>query len=496
MTPGSTAQRTRLFASPNHLALILSLALAVAVGIGYDAPHMPILSDNQHYFYMAERAASGVSPYTSHFDGKPALSMLLTGAAIALGRPLGVPDMASARVLSLLCLALSAWVAWLVTHRLTRSWKASLLALLSTYAFSGYVYMAAMGSRPKVFLLLFMWLTLYVAVQERPFWAGLCASLAFLCWQPAILGLGVLVLVLLLGPNRWQGVGLTLLGALLPQIVYEFYFVLTGSLEEQVAATYIWPLITAGRSSRGVFESISLLAERWRRGFGGYNLLPLVAGLGPVVALVRFAASRRSAPSGSPISSGWLYVGLYGLACAALTIYDHQGYPDLFFILPFVSILSSYAIDALAEALGPRGSLAYALFAAYLIFLICAGSRLRARPFTLGDQVALAGEVAQMIDEGETVYSLNCAHLLAFNHMENWSRFGFVGRGVEAFFMQQTGLPRFTPARDGVMPSVVLYARATPRHARQWLDAEYKLAPSPQFEIQGIHIYRLVTPSK
>ena len=131
--------------------MILCLGITVAVGLGYDAVHTPIRTDNQHYFYMAERVASGVSPYASHFDGKHALSMLLTGAAIALGRPFGIPDMASARILSLLCLAISAWLAWLVTYRLTRSWRAAMLALLSLFAFSGYVSMAAMGSRPRSF---------------------------------------------------------------------------------------------------------------------------------------------------------------------------------------------------------------------------------------------------------------------------------------------------------------------------------------------------------
>ena len=57
--------------------------------------------------------------------GKIILSMtgiaLLTGAAMALGRLISAPDIATARALSWLVLALSGWLAHLVARELTGS---------------------------------------------------------------------------------------------------------------------------------------------------------------------------------------------------------------------------------------------------------------------------------------------------------------------------------------------------------------------------------------
>ena len=80
---------------------VLSLVATMTIAFCYGVIDLPLLKDNQHYFYMSERVASGVSPHKSHFDPKHALSMLLTGAAIFAGRALGIADLTSARFLSL-----------------------------------------------------------------------------------------------------------------------------------------------------------------------------------------------------------------------------------------------------------------------------------------------------------------------------------------------------------------------------------------------------------
>ncbi|MFN2377191.1 MAG: hypothetical protein ABR538_11685, partial [Candidatus Binatia bacterium] len=66
-----------------------------------DALERPLRADNQLYFFMAERAASGVPPHVSHVDSKNQLGVLVTAAAIAGGRAVGADDVVASRVVSI-----------------------------------------------------------------------------------------------------------------------------------------------------------------------------------------------------------------------------------------------------------------------------------------------------------------------------------------------------------------------------------------------------------
>jgi hypothetical protein len=471
---------------------VLSLVATMTIAFCYGIIDLPLLEDNQHYFYMSERVASGVSPYKSHFDPKQALSMLLTGAAIFAGRVIGIADLTSARFLSLVVLGISNWLAWRLTRHLTKSPQASLLAFLSMFTFPGFVYMGVMGSRPKSFLVLFMLLTTLFFVQGRLFWSGVSASLAFLCWQPGLLMMGPLVFVLILYPKRWQRIGRALVGATLPLLIYQSYFVITGSLEEQLIQTYFFPAKFMSHNFAGFIESFYRLALFWHSGLGLFNFLPLICIFGMGSRLVCFIVRKETAQSFiSAASPGWLYVGLCALGCSAFTYYDHQGYPDLFFLLPFVAVISPCVIELHIGKLSHNRTLAYGLVIVYLIALIVTGIMLKpAADYTLNDQLALASKVKQMLDDNETVYAIGCTHLLAFNHSENWMKYGFFFRGVEEFVAEETGIDTFMPVKEGAMPSIVLLSRRPPRGSESWLDSLYTEQEIPAFNRQGIRVFK------
>jgi hypothetical protein len=144
---------------------LLLVFISFNVGIG----EVPLLSDNQMYFYISERVASGHPPYTSQFDPKNALSMMIWGLTIWIGRLFGVSDLLSARALSLLVIGASVGMTWLVTYRLTGSSRAAVFSALAAFSFPGYLSLASMGCRPKSFVMLFTLLTIFFSVRRKPY---------------------------------------------------------------------------------------------------------------------------------------------------------------------------------------------------------------------------------------------------------------------------------------------------------------------------------------
>ncbi|MCK5581063.1 MAG: DolP-mannose mannosyltransferase [Candidatus Omnitrophica bacterium] len=474
------------------LVLFVFLLIATAgIALYYGVIDLPLRVDNQHYFYMSERVASGVSPYTSHFDPKHALSMFLTGAAIFVGRTIGISDIASARLLSLFILAVSIWLIWILTYHLTKSPRAAVLACLAMFTFSGYIYMGVIGSRPKVFMVLFMLSTMIFFNQGKLFWSGVSASLAFLCWQPALLMMGTLVFVLLLHQKRFYKISCALLGATLPLLVYQLYFVITDSLKEQLTQTYYFPAKFMVNNFSGFLTSLKELVNIWEHGFGTFNILPLICAFGVLSYSVSIFRKGRIRSLFANIDPGWLYVSLCMLGCFTFTFYEHQGYPDIFFVLPFIAIISAYSLGLLIENMSRFRNLVYGLIVSYLMVLIVYIPSRYHSQFTLADQLQLASEVRQMLDNNETVYAIGCTHLLAFNSSENWMKYGFFFRGVNEFIADETGVDTFMPVKEGTMPSIILLSRRPPRGSKNWLDSLYINLTTSEFKHQKIRVFKL-----
>ena len=90
----ATSRAARLFG-------LLAFLLGVVACLTRDPADLPLTLDNQQYFFIAERAASGVPPHVSLFDSKHQAGMLLSAAAIRVGRGLGLGDVHAARVASI-----------------------------------------------------------------------------------------------------------------------------------------------------------------------------------------------------------------------------------------------------------------------------------------------------------------------------------------------------------------------------------------------------------
>ncbi len=480
--------------------------LAVAATLARGPWDTPLLIDNQHYFYMAERAASGVSPHDAHFDPKTTLSLLISAAAIKTGRLLGIgTDLDAARAISVVFAGLSASLVWLCAWLLTRSRIAAHSAAITIIGTPLFLSMALMGARPKVFMVPFLVAPVIATVKRRPFWSGFFSACAFLCWQPALLVIAGAVAALLLRPRTaLRNLVLLSAGAVVPVLAYEGYYWAHGGLAEQLEQSFYFPstyMTHPARSSEWWLHAKWIFgwgsAPRVRSVYANGFVLVLALALGNAVSRPRYVLKYlRENP-------GWCHVLVVAPAALLFTLHDYQGFPDGFILTPWIALAWGAATAALAHS--ARAKAVRPAVRAALVALVVAAAALPT-VFTLGPhlrggldrQYALASEVEQYFQQGKRVYVVGCTHLLGYLRRANHVRYGFFFRGTAAYLRTKTNSPDgYRPLdEEGRMPDVILVSRGFVPDGQPWLEVEYQQRESRSFAAQGIAVYERVVPAR
>ena len=455
---------------------------------------LPIfLRDNQHYFFITERVAAGVPPHVSAFDPKNTLAILVSGAFVYLGDFVGVSPAMMVRIVSVAMLGLFNGLIGALAYRASRSFVVGALATALSLAYLNPLSMAAIGGRPKLLLMLLIVLTTW-AVHRRSYpLAAVLAALCFLTWQPALLLLFLVFGVALFDRVERRTVGIAAVAALVPILSYQAYYWLTGGWDEQIFQSYTFPGTYMSHGVISPWTMIGSLAEVWRRGYGPNPTLA-IALLAMVACWGRLALDVRSWRDWDP---GWVFLNLAAAGTMAFTIYDHQGPPDLYLILPFLSIFAAIGLVEVSQRLAPRVPLrATQAIGAVLVLVLLAWAtrwhRLRSEPgWSLADQQAAAAIVDGWMEGGETVYAVNSAHLLGMARRDNWTRFSSFFRGVNRYLESLTDEPAFVPRNaDGDLPDRILLGQGRPFGWPEWLEGAYEDVTTREFEIQNITVWR------
>jgi hypothetical protein len=471
-----------------------ALFLSLSTFGSYDTP---LLSDSQHYFFIAERAASGVPPHVSHFDPKNALSMLVSAGAMRVGRVVGVDDVTASRVVSIAAAALAIGLTWTVAQRITGSVTAAWVATAGMLSLYRFMFVAIMGSQPKILLVLFALLSLHFVSRERPVLSGLAAGAAFLCWQPAALLLAAGPIALWMGGRGVREAAVFLLSSLLPLVVYEGYYIQHGALAEQIEQAYRFPyhyMDSFPSSMRPVWRR-----ARWvlsiSRGIDHASIVPMLflAWLGLLWAgWWRKRSFVASEARGRP--DRW-YLALAAHGALASCLVSYQGFPDRFLLDPLMAIAAGWMVSGAATIVGRRIGARRAHAVAVLgcvASLVVLGARGHwdFRSITgLGEQRRLGEAVGHLIEAGYSVYAVGCTHLLAFHHVDNYTPFGFFFRGVAEYLQVKTGGRGYVPLRDGKLPDVILVSRGKYVLDQPWFRQNYLRAKRDDFGRQSVQVW-------
>jgi hypothetical protein len=495
--------------------LVLWAFVAVLACWRLDPAARPISGDNQLYFYLAERAASGVAPHVSLVDTKSQLGVLVTAAAIRAGRAAGIDDVASSRAVSIVVAAAAVVLAGELAVLLTGSAAAGHVAALALIAARGFTDHAATGSNPKVFLAAFLLLA-HVAVtrgsagaargrsNRADAVAGLAAGAAFLCWQPALLVVAAVGLEALAGSRgSVKRLGVVLLAALAPVAAYALYFALHGALGVQLHQEYAMTLGSVHTPQRLV-QSLAFVMTEAR---GRASLLRVGPLAFVLVAIVVLARTLRS-PQWLVSRPGALAACAGGAAATAFTLYDHQGVPDLFFVAPYFAVSAGVLVAMASAALqtfaarraeasvrtadGAAGRSRVAELAAagvlgiLLVFQLAKDDSLRPRRgYSLADQREAAEEVRKLAATGD-VWAYEAVHLLGLAHLDNHVAYGLFYDDVRSAL----DVEAWRPVRDGRMPDVIVHGRGRIPGSDAYLGSVYVDATTPAFAAQGLRLWK------
>lgn len=491
----------------SRLVFAAWLVVAVLFSIRGGLAERPLTADNQLYFYLAERAASGVPPHLSHVDSKNQLPSLLSAAGIRGSRAVGGDDVVATRVVSIAFGALSlAMLAELATL-LAGVAEAGVVAAVSLMAARGFFVHAAMGNNSKVFLVAFLMLAHLAMAKPRrddrrarrlDFVAGFAAGSAFLCWQPGLLVVAAVAFEALVArEGGWRRCARILVAAAAPVIVYASWFALHGALDEHVHQAYVMTLGSV-HEVRSLASSLHFVFTEVGGPLGALRPVPMTFPLLVALVVVGAAVSPRRVTAALRERGGLLSTLLTGVGAAVFTIYDHQGVPDLFFPAPYFALSAALLVAAavrFASRWMPRAvaSLPAAAFLVVLMRQISAddeGITLSGPTYTLAEQRAVADVVRLLHEEVGDVWVYGAVHLLGLAHLDNHVPYGLFYDDV----LSVLSIDEYLPLREGRMPEVIVHTRGQLPGSPRYLESAYVEVTPPAFAAQGVRAWRRTAP--
>jgi len=467
---------------------------------------MPLLVDNQHYFFIAERAASGVAPHVSQFDPKNALSLLITAAAIKASRLSGVgDDLTAARWISIVFGSAAVALLWLCVWMLTRSRLAAHLSGVIMLGFPLFIIMTVMGARPKVFLVPFLILPVIATATRRPFWSGVFSAMAFLCWQPALVVIAGAGAAALFDPRRARGDLLRLaLGLVVTVAAYEAYFVAHGALAVQLEQSYLFPRnYLTHKATLALWQVHAGWLFHLRKGFDFASVAPVGFGLGLAAALLWTGTHPRRALARARSNPGAVHLLVASCAALLFTLHDYQGFPDEFLLTPYEAAIWGTLLYVVVTRLAEGRPAMVKAMATVLVLAVVSvpavqGTSAAYGPAGLIAQRAAGRAVGEFLARGESVYAVGCTHLLAFNHHDNFVPYGFFFRGMPAYMKTKANSPDgYRPLDEhGRMPDIILESRGFIPGGEAWLETEYREITTRVFARQRIRVWKRIDPTR
>jgi hypothetical protein len=437
-----------------------------------------------------------VAPYESIFDAKTPLSGIGGGTAVAIERRLttaddGVRDVHTVRMLFFLFACLAVLGIYILAAGLFGSPLAGLVSASVLAAFNGFARDATGGPDPKTAGVLFAVATMALLVERRWFWGGFASALAFLSWQPLLIYVALALVVAGVGPttgNRRRGIGLALAGAVVPVAATALYFLAMGAFGDMIDAVFVFPATQLTRPPMTFTERVSQIADRAENWYGGAFFW---TGLGLFLALVAVHVVRGWRRPGLLLGRDPLVNVVFAsfLATTAYTLYDFQGYPDLFPFLPYAALgfgglaglLRLIDHDRLRTIAGIAtiGGVVLIIGLAFSSFSAKTGRSASAH--ALEREQLVARRIGLLVPPGGVLYVAGNSRELVLLQRRNPDRYIYLASGIAGSLVRRYGgLDGWTDRIQSARPDVVVVDARGPygRMLRRWVETRYARVPT------------------
>jgi hypothetical protein len=496
---------------------IVVFVLAIIAGwtfLQFDITQQPLPGDTTYHIYSAQQMLLGHPIYLDVAIVKTPLADFITLFALPVGRALEIDDVMSARLVFFLLSIATVVVVYLAGRVLWDSRAAGVIAALVVAGNDFFGVRAVTGPEPKTLVALFALAALLLMAQRRWFWAGVCASLAALAWQPAAITIALVLGGAFLAPaaeplawrarTRWLVTLRAVVGA-------------NGALGAAYGST-----IGANLSHLGNQTARTPLNEllEWNAYWVAYNvnlyciapdarwqIVAGVLGFGGMLAAEALAAVRRKREAFNLQRTPLL---LYTLGFGAFTLLDFNWCPDLYPFLPMFGLGVGWFVTMTAKGVGMFAARAkhsprtwvivptLCLLAALGVFMV---NVLDVRAYhrtgiSYRDQLDLLHQVRMRADPGDRILSIGNAIVLVEMHLPNASNiihFGSkAGRGV--LDNEPGGMDGMVAALDQNPPRIVMLSRAQREDWNEdfyeWLDSRYRLVIHDKYNAVDVYVLR------
>lgn len=457
-----------------------SLAVAVALFTRYGISG-ELTRDEAIYTYGGQQLAHGVAPYTSIFDPKGPIAVMLAGLAAYVARVVGSNDISAIRLAFFGCACLAVVAVYLLAARLWHSALAGVVAAVVFVSFNGFASDALSGPDAKTPSVLFSVLSMWLLLRRKWFLAGVAASLALLDWQP-LFGYAVVVIggaaLMSKAVERRRAVGLAVAGVALPIVVVTAYFAAAGALDTFFQATVAFPLTGADHSKGSLvrrLRHIAAIVHQYYRFSGLVFWLGLAALLLIVVGyLVRNRHRLRWA-----VRNPLVCVILTTLLIQSVfALFDFISYPDLYPLLVYPALglggVVAITMRRLGDPVGRRAASAGVLAAVTVLAALSAVWFTHSRSHQLEAQRNQACAIERILGTHGGLYALGDPTSLVMTDRRNPDNFIYLNQGVDRWKVDHTpgGFDGWTAQIAAAHPRlVVMQTWHGPLHYRMkaWL---------------------------
>src|SRR5581483_10191079 len=176
------------------------MLVALWTFLQYDLPDQPTPQDTTYHIYAAQQMLEGHAIYRDVAIIKAPLADFMTTVALGIGRLANLRDTLAARILFLLVATATMGVIYLAGKVLFQSRIVGIVAALIMLGNNFFGESAVSGPEPKTLIILFSFAALILIAQRHWGWAGICAALAALAWQPGALVMAITVGAAIIAP--------------------------------------------------------------------------------------------------------------------------------------------------------------------------------------------------------------------------------------------------------------------------------------------------------
>jgi hypothetical protein len=395
--------------------------------------------DTANLLYSAQQMAQGVPPYVSIFNHSGPLAPLLAGIAVSASDLFNTDSIMAVRAAFFILGALGVVAVYLLGSSLFQSQQAGMLAASIFVGYECFCHDAVSGPRTKIPMVLFEALALFLASKRSWFWAGFCASLAGLAWQPAALyALTVVVLAFAQSKDRRDRKRNTLnaaAGAIIPVLGVSGYFAYKRALGAFIEGAVLFNLKHLDRQPGSFFEHIAAAIGVVFRGYP-LTAIPIFIGMFAILVIYVWRFKANNGGAGRLLSMDRFAAVLITFPLlGVLSLTDFQGCPDLFVFLPYTAIgfgwLLHLALRSMSMTVGPVGHrVVFVLLCATLLGTAVAYHRIT-RERGLVEQRRLAQEIESEFGRDCPIISIGAPELLVLLERTNPNPYVFIASGID-----------------------------------------------------------------